>query len=184
MAIPAAILVILISLSGLILIGLLFLWSTYNNFIRSRNQVKTDYSDIDIQVKRKASLVEKLMMLTKEYAKHEKDTFENVAKARSALDSAKNVKDTAKAENMLSNTLRQLYVVVESYPKLQANDNYKNTIEELKQTEDKIARYREEYNLTVQSYNNQVQTFPNLLAARLLGFESEDLFQEKTVVTK
>jgi len=73
-------------LSVFFVLALLYLWSAYNSFVTKRNQVKTDYSDIDIQLKRRASLIENLVTLVKEYAKHEKDTFENVTKARSALD--------------------------------------------------------------------------------------------------
>lgn len=164
-------------LGGILLFVLLYLWGTYNTFIVRRNQVKTDFSDIEVQIKRRASLIEKLATLVKAYAKHEEDTFENVAKARSALDTSQTVKDTAKAENMLSQTLRSLFSVTENYPKLQANENFLSLQTELKQTEDKIAQYREEYNISVQRYNNLVQTFPNLLAAGLFQFQTEELFQ-------
>lgn len=97
---------ILIVVSAVLLFILLFLWSIYNSFISKRNQVKTDFSDIQVQVKRKADLIEKLVETTKEYAKHEKGTFEGVAQARSALDTSKGAAQTAKAENMLSQTLR------------------------------------------------------------------------------
>ena len=170
---------ILISISIILSITLIFLWSVYNSFIKSRNQVKTDYSDIDIQLHRKASLIEKLVSLVKEYAKHEKETFENVSKARSALDTSKNIKDKAKAEDLLSQSLRSVYAVIESYPKLQANDNYTHIINELKSTENLIAKYREDYNRTVQQYNNLVLTFPNLFAANLFKFKEEELFQTK-----
>ena len=76
---------LLLVLSGILLLTLLYLWSAYNTFVTKRNAVKTDFSDIDIQVKRRASLVENLANLVKDYAKHEKETFEGVAKARSAL---------------------------------------------------------------------------------------------------
>lgn len=168
---------ILGTVAGIILFTLLYVWSTYNAFITKRNQVKTDYADIDVQVKRRASLIENLANLVKEYAKHEKETFENVAKARSALDTSKNAAEAAKAENMFSQTLRSLFSVVEAYPKLQASENFQQLREDLKETENLIARYREEYNLTVQEYNNLIQTFPNLLAAALFQFRSEELFQ-------
>jgi LemA protein len=184
MTIPLAILIVLTSISVLLFFTLVFFWSTYNTFIKSRNQVKTDYSDIDIQLKRKVSLVEQLVILIKEYAKHEKETFENVAKARSALDTSKNATDAAKAENMLSQTLRSLFAVVENYPKLQANENYQTTIAELKQTENNIAKYREEYNQTVQRYNNLVQTFPNLVSAAIFNFKSAKLFQDNKISDK
>lgn len=145
--------------------------------ITIRNQVKTDYSDIDVQVKRRSSLIQNIADLVKDYAKHEKDTFENVSKARSAVDTSQTAHESAKAENMLSQTLRSLFSVVENYPKLQASENYKLLVAELKSTENFIAEYREEYNKSVQEYNNLVQTFPNLLIASLFGFKEEQLYQ-------
>lgn len=159
------------------LISLLYLWGTYNSFIFKRNQVKTDLSDIEIQIKRRASLIDELAKLVKGYAKHEEETFENVAKARSALDTSKTVKETARAENMLTSTLRSLFMVTESYPKLLANQNFLSLRDDLKETEDNIAKYREDYNLTVQNFNTSIQTFPNLLVAALFGFHEEELYQ-------
>lgn len=165
------------TLAGIILLVLLYLWSTYNAFITKRNQVKTDFADIDVQIKRRASLIENLANLVRDYAKHEKETFDNVARARSALDTSKTAGDAAKAENMFTQTLRSLFAVVENYPKLQASENFKQLRDDLKETENLVANYREEYNQTVQSYNNLIQTFPNLLAAALFKFEPEELFQ-------
>lgn len=169
--------IILGALSVILLFILLYLWATYNSFIVSRNQVKTDFSDIEVQIKRRASLIEQLAQMVKEYATHEKSTFENVAKARAALDTSKSVGDTARAENMLTQTLRSLFMVIEDYPKLQASQNYLTLRDDLKETEDNIARYREDYNKTVQEYNNAIQTFPNLLVAALFKFYEEELFR-------
>lgn len=157
-------------------IVLLFLWSSYNKLIIKRNQVHTDFSDVSIQVKRKADLADRLADLTKDYAKHEEDTYREVAAARSAVNSSQGAADTAKAENQLSQTLRSLMMVVESNPKIKANENYLALRDDLKNIEALIADHREEYNLTVQDYNNLVQTFPRLLAAKLFGFSAEEFF--------
>ncbi len=164
------------TISFVVFLLLVFFWGAYNTFIQKKNQVKTDYSDITVQLKRKGDLIDKLVDLTKDYAKHEKDTFEGVAEARSALDTSKGAHQTAKAENMLTDTLRSLFMVVESNPQLKANENYLALRSDLTSTEDVLAKYREEYNLTVQDYNNTIQTFPNLLAARIFGFTQEELF--------
>lgn len=111
------------------------------------------------------------------YTKHEKSTFKEVTKARSALKSSKSAQDSAKAENMLTSTLRSLMLVVENYPKLEASKNFSELRTDLKQIEDSIAQYREEYNKSVQKYNNSTQTFPNVLIASILGFQKEQLFQ-------
>lgn len=169
--------IILGSFSVVLFVFILFLWSTYNSFVTKRNQVKTDLSDVEIQVKRRASLVEQLVQLVKDYAEHEKETFEGVAKARSALDTSKSVKDTAKAENMLSSTLRSLFMVAERYPELKASQNFMSLRDDLKETENRIAGYREEYNRSVQHYNTAIQVFPNLFAAMIFNFQEEELFQ-------
>lgn len=168
---------LLLYLTGIMGFVLLFVWSTYNTCIKLRNQVKTDFSDIDIQLKRRSSLIDNLISLVREYAKHEKTTFENVTKARSALDNSKSVQQTAKAENELTHSLRSLMLVVENYPKLQASQNYQQLRTDLTDTENLIAQYREEYNRSVQKYNIFIQRFPNLLVTKLLGFTDADLYQ-------
>lgn len=115
--------------------------------------------------------------MVKEYAKHEKGTFQGVARARSALDTSRTVQEAAQAESMFSKTLRSLFAVVENYPKLQASEGYQRLMADLKESEDLVAKYREEYNRSVQVYNNSIQTFPNLLVAGLFGFMEEELFQ-------
>lgn len=163
--------------AGLLLVGFLWLWATYNSFVKQQNQVKTDFSDIDIQVKRRSSLIQNLADMVKGYAKHEKETFSDVAKARSAVDNSQGAKDSAVAENMLSTTLRSLFAVVEAYPELQASKNFQGLQDELKETENLIATYREQYNLSVQKYNTMIQTFPNLFASSLFRFSPAELFQ-------
>lgn len=169
--------IILWVVAGVILLILLWLWGMYNSFISGRNRVKTDFADIDVQIKRRASLIENLATLVREYAKHEKGTFEEVTKARSAIESASSPKQSAQADNFLTSTLRSLFAVSEAYPKLLASENYKQLTEQLEQTENQIAAYRETYNQTVLDYNTNLQTFPNLLAARLFGFSEEELFE-------
>lgn len=165
---------ILASISGFIL---LFLWFTYNAFIRQRNKVKTDFADIDVQLKRRASLIENLVAIVREYAKHEKTTFSDVAKARATLDKPHSPKQSAIADNILTSALRSLFAVSEDYPDLVASKNYQDLRGDIKETENLIANYREEYNQTVLDFNTMLQTFPNLLAASLFGFKEEELFQ-------
>ncbi len=170
---------VLLFLGAISAILLLWVWHLYNLLIHRRNQVLTDLSDINIQLKRKADLVDRLVQLVKEYAKHEKETFENVTKARSALAKTKGAQDATKADNLLTDTLRSIMLVVENYPKLQASKNFQELRDDLKELEQIIARYREEYNLSVQQYNNTLQVFPNVLLSHLLGFRSRRFFQVK-----
>lgn len=164
-------------MGGVSLLILLYLWATYNAFIESRNQVKTDFADIDVQLRRRASLIENLVEIVRAYAKHEETTFKEVAEARSALESPHGPKESAKIENMLTQTLRSLFAVSEDYPKLQASQNFQRLQDDLKETEDGIAKYRETYNQSVLDYNTTIQTFPNLLVSALFGFREEELFQ-------
>lgn len=159
-----------------LLLMVLFLISTYNLFVKLTNQVKTNYSDIDIQLKRRASLVQSLVDLVKDYAKHENDTFKGVASARSAIDNSKNVQELATADNLLTQTLRSLFMVTESNPDLKANENYKEIKQDLVSAENLVASYREEYNSSVEKYNNSIQTFPNLISAFIFNFKEAELF--------
>ncbi len=171
---------ILSSVSVVLFFVLLWLAQAYNQFVKARNQVKTDFSDVNIQLKRRLSLVNDLADLVKSYAKHENQTFENVAKARSAVSASSSASDAAEADNIITKAVRSLYVVSEQYPELQANTNFHQLMNDIKESENQIADYREEYNKTVQLYNNMIQIFPNLLIANLFGFKEGDLFQEKT----
>lgn len=164
-------------LAGIVAFVLLFLWSKYNSFIAARNKVKTDFADIDVQLRRRASLIENLVEVVREYAKHEKTTFSDVSKARAALENPHGPKESAKADNMLSQTLKSLFAVSEAYPQLRASENFQSLRTDIKETEDRIALYRETYNQTVLDYNTTVQTFPNLLVANLFGFLEEELFE-------
>lgn len=168
---------ILLILAGITFFILFYLWVTYNAFVRQRNKVKTDFADIDVQLRRRASLIENLVAIVREYARHEEMTFSEVAKARATLEKPHSPKDSALANNMLTNALKTLFAVSEDYPELVASKNYQELREDIKETEDLIAKYREEYNQTVLEYNNLVQTFPNLLVASLFGFKEEELFE-------
>lgn len=164
-------------LAGLLIFILLFLWAKYNGFITARNKVKTDFADIDVQLRRRASLIENLVAIVREYAKHEKTTFEDVAKARASLEKPHSPKDSAVADNMLTSALKSLFAVSEDYPDLVASKNYQDLRIDIKETEDRIAEYRETYNQTILDYNTTIQTFPNLLVANLFGFQDEELFE-------
>jgi len=107
-----------------VLVILLYLQGKYNSFVKLRNRVKTDFSDISIQLQKRAALIQTLVELVKDYAKHENRTFTKVAKARAALENSSSTQESAQAENMLSQTLRSLMAVSESYPELKASENY------------------------------------------------------------
>ena len=117
------------------------------------------------------------METVKGYAKHEKEVFENVTKARSALVGAKTPKEAASANNMLSGALKSLFAVAEAYPNLRASENFKELQEELSDTETKVAAARQFYNSVVMDYNTKIKVFPNVLIANMLGFKDEVFFE-------
>lgn len=159
-------------------IGLLVLFGIflYNSLQTARMRVKEAWSGIEVQLKRRSSLIPNLVESVKGYAKHEKEVFENVTKARSALMKAEGPAQAAAAENMLTGALKSLFAVAENYPKLEASQNFKQLQDELSDTETKIAASRQFYNANVLDYNTKIKVFPNILLAGLLGFKDEEFF--------
>src|SRR5256712_2021320 len=149
----------------------------YNGIVRSRNRVKEAWSGIDVQLRRRASLVPNLVETVKGYAEHERETFEEVTRARSAVEQAGSVPDAAAANNMLTGALRHLFAVAENYPQLQAAEGFRDLQQELADIEEKIAFARQFYNTNVLDYNNRLQTVPTVLIASMFGFTREELFQ-------
>ena len=162
---------------GLVLIVLIYILALYNGLVTLRVRIKEAWSGIEVQLKRRSSLIPNLIETVKGYAKHEKSVFENVTKARSAMLSAKNPRQAAAAENMLAGALKTLFAVAEAYPDLKASDNFKELQEELSDTETKIAASRQFYNSNVMEYNTKIQVFPSMLIARLFNFQKEDFFE-------
>lgn len=167
------ILVILVIIAALAL----YIWLTYNNLVVLRERIKDALSNIDVQLKRRTDLIPNLVETVKGYAKHEKEVFENVTKARSAVVSASNIHEKAAAENMLTDTLKSLFAVAESYPDLKASDNFKHLQEELTDTENKISYSRQFYNSNVLDYNQKIQMFPANVMAKQFKFTAKEFFE-------
>jgi len=149
----------------------------YNGLVKSRNFVDNAWSQIDVQLKRRYDLIPNIVETVKGYAAHEKDTFENITKARAAVMDAKTPHEAAEASNMLSSTLKSLFAVAENYPDLKANANFQDLQRQLKEAEDKIAYARQFYNDTVTKYNNSIQTIPRNIIAGIAGFTKRELFE-------
>jgi LemA protein len=169
-----------------VVVIVLFVWITYNSLITAKVRVQEAFSQIDVQLKRRADLIPNLVETVKGYAKHEKELLEAVTAARTSLMSAKGVKDKANANNQLGETLKSLFAVAENYPNLKANENFLNLQEELSDTENKIAYSRQFYNSAVMDFNTKLQTFPTMLFANMMHFTPIEFFQatdeEKKVV--
>jgi len=172
------VLLILLLLAGgvVVVVGLWFML-TYNGLVRLRNQVRNAWSQIDVQLKRRYDLIPNLVETVKGYASHERETLEQVVKARQRGIDASSVKEQQDAENMITGALRQLFALSEAYPDLKANQNFLALQEELASTENKIGFARQYYNDTVQTFNTRQQQFPANLVAGMLGFEAADFFE-------
>jgi len=167
---------------GLIIIGviiLIILWliAVYNGLIRLKNRVAEAWSDIDVQLKRRYDLIPNLIETVKGYATHEKETFENVIKARNLAMQAQDPKAKADTENALSATLKSIFALSESYPDLKANQNFLKLQDELSDTENKIQAARRFYNTNVRDFNTKIQVFPTNIIANILKFTAYDFFE-------
>lgn len=154
--------------------------SMYNGLIRLKNRVEEAWSDIDIQLKRRYDLIPNLVETVKGYAEHEKETLENVIKARNEAMAMQNNSDIAgklQAENTLSSTLKSIFALSESYPDLKANQNFLELQRELADTENKIQAARRFYNGNVSDFNTKLQVFPTNIIAKRLGFSSKNFFE-------
>ncbi len=170
----------LIVVGAVLFLIVVVLIGIYNGLVRSRNRVKNAWSQIDVQLKRRHDLIPNIVETVKGYAKHERETLENVTKARQMAVDASKVDDVAariRAENMLSQTLRSLFAVAENYPDLKANQNFMQLQEELTSTENKVAFARQHYNDSVMHYNNRIEMFPSNVVAGMFGFKRAEFFE-------
>ncbi|HET7630022.1 MAG TPA: LemA family protein [Candidatus Saccharimonadales bacterium] len=164
---------------AIVVIVAVFLWAMYNSLIRLRVRVNEAWSDITVQLKRRADLIPNLVESVKGYAAHEKQVFEDVTAARSNVINATNEGPaaTAKAENQFEGALKSLFAVSEAYPDLKASQNFQQLQAELVDTEDKIQASRRFYNGGVRDYNTKLQVFPNNLFAGMFGFTKKEFFE-------
>ncbi len=162
---------------GIVIVIAFWLLLTYNGLVTLRNRVREAWSQIDVQLKRRSSLIPNLVEAVKGYAKHEKSVFENVTKARSALVGAKSPHEKAAANDMLTGALKSLFAVAEAYPNLRASENFKQLQEELSDTETKVAASRQFYNTNVLDLNNNLETVPSRWVGQMFGFQKEDFFK-------
>ncbi len=160
------------------LIGVFF-WSTYNGLTKLKVRVDEAWSDITVQLKRRADLIPNLVESVKGYAAHEKQVFDDVTNARAAVMSAtqQGPEATAKAENQFEGALKSLFAVAEAYPQLRASENFQQLQNELVDTEDKIQASRRFYNGGVRDLNTKIKLFPNNLVAGMLGFVEREFFE-------
>lgn len=162
---------------GIVLLLAIYFIATYNSLVVLRMRIQEALSGIDVQLKRRADLIPNLVETVKGYAKHEKEVFENVTKARTAMMSAGSMQEKAAANDMLSGALKSLFAVAEAYPELKANTNFQDLQRQLEDTEDKVAYSRQFYNSNVLDYNGKIGMFPSNILAGMFGFHSYEFFK-------
>ena len=166
---------------------LLYVWSLYNGLVGMKAAIEEAWSQIDVQLKRRYDLIPNLVETAKGYLKHERETLENVIKARNVAYTASQaaasnpgdaaaVKGLLSAESGLAGAMSRLMVVAEQYPDLKANQNMMQLTEELTSTENKVSFARQAYNDSVMAYNTAREVFPNNLIAGMFNFAPAELF--------
>ena len=176
--IPLIIILVIVAIIVLYFIG------AYNNLISLRNKVRDQWSQIEVNLKRRSDLIPNIVETVKGYAKHEKSTFEDIVKARNTFESAKNPADEMKASGEISHAVSKLFALAENYPDLKSNENFLSLQGQLKETEDKISYARQFYNDTVMMYNNKVQMFPSNIIANIFKFKAETFFEAEEAERK
>lgn len=161
----------------ILLIVVIYLISLYNRLVVLKNKVDNSWAQVDVQLKRRYDLIPNLVETVKGYATHEKEVFENIAKARQVAISAQSPAEKSQAENQLTQALRQLFAVAEAYPELKANENFMHLQNELSETENKIAYSRQFYNDTVFMYNSTIEKFPTNIFAGMFGYKKREYFE-------
>lgn len=156
---------------------LVFAFSSYNGLVAAEENVNSKWSQVENQLQRRADLIPNLVETVKGYAAHEQEIFTEVTRAREKLISAGSVAEKAQADAELTSALSRLLAIVENYPTLKADANFRQLADELAGTENRIAVARMDYNNAVQRYNSRIRSFPTVIIARIMGFEKKEYFK-------
>lgn len=166
------IIIVIVVILGAIIAGI------YNSLVKLDERVNEAWSGITVQLKYRADLIPNVIETVKGYAKHEKETFEMVTSARSAVMGAKTVKQAADAEREMQGALGRIFAIAEAYPELKANENFKDLQQKLQDCEDKLQAARRFYNSTAKDLNTKIKTFPaNLINGLFCHFKKRDYFE-------
>jgi LemA protein len=149
----------------------------YNRLVRLRNRTENAWAQVDVQLRRRYDLIPNLVETVKGYASHERTTFEEVTKARTAAQQAQTVQEQAKAENILTEAIGRLFAVAEQYPELRATENFQQLQGQLEETEGKIAVSRQVYNDAVLTYDTALETVPTNIVGNMFSFKAREYFE-------
>lgn len=168
----------LIVVIAIVAVIALVVLGSYNGLIKLNERVNEAWSDITVQLKRRADLIPNLVETVKGYAKHESEAIKQVSEARAKMMGARSVKETAEADQSFMGALSRIMAISESYPELKADANFRQLTDELTDTEDKIQAARRFYNAGVKSFNIKVKLFPTVLINNIfLHFETREYYE-------
>ena len=162
---------------AIVVVLVLVVVAVYNRLVRLRNRAENAWAQVDVQLRRRYDLIPNLVEAVKGYASHERATFEEVTKARTAAQQAQTVEEQGKAENLLTQAIGRLFAVAEAYPQLRATENFQQLQAQLADVEQNIAVARQVYNDTVLTYDNALQTVPTNIVAGLFRFQERAYFE-------
>ena len=162
---------------AIVVIILILLYVTYNSLVQLNNKVKEAFAVMDVYLKKRWDLIPNLVEIVKGYAKHEKETLNEVVKLRNNVYNEMSYDEKIKGNEQLSLDINKLMVLAESYPDLKANENFKDLSNKLTEIENDIANSRKYYNGTVRIYNNKVEMFPSNIIAKIFGYKSKSMFE-------
>jgi LemA protein len=168
---------LVVGIAILVLLIATFLVVLYNRLVRLRNRTENAWAQVDVQLRRRYDLIPNLVETVKGYASHERATFEEVTKARTAAQQARTVPEQAVAENMLTAAIGRLFAVAEDYPELRATENFQQLQGQLEDTEQKIAVARQVYNDAVLTYDTALETVPTNIVGDAFSFEEKPYFE-------
>ena len=168
---------IIILIAVILVLIVLFVLSSYNSFVRLSNQVKEAFSTMDVYLKKRWDLIPNLVETVKGYAKHEKDTLEEVVKLRSGDYDIMSDDEKINANTKITKGISKIMALAESYPNLKASENFSNLAKELTKTEDEIAQSRKYYNAVVRKLNTKIEMFPSNIIASMFNFKTEKMFE-------
>lgn len=162
---------------AVVLVLVVALIALFNNLIKARNLVQTAFSDIDVHLTKRFSLVPNLIAMTKGYAQYESDLLLELVEKRSGKAAASEMDQTAQADAKMTRSLNQLKITVENYPDLKANNSFSQLMDELTRIEEHLSFARKFYNGTTREYNNKIQSFPSNLVARMFAFQAKPFYE-------
>ena len=162
---------------GVVVLLVIVVVLLYNRLVRLRNRVENAWAQVEVQLRRRYDLIPNLVETVKGYASHERATFEEVTKARTAAQEARTVPEQAQAENLLTQAIGRLFAVAEDYPELRATENFQQLQAQLEETEGKIAISRQVYNDAVLTYDTAIETVPTNIVANAFRFEEKPYFE-------